>query len=101
MIRQFITSKREGQELNLKANPPELLPQRVIVENSPGPLPGTNIDMSQTAVGQNGYEHRTNGHTLDLEKNAESPLPAPDANDQIIEPEPQPQAQGHDPSSAT
>ena len=51
MTRQYIMSKREGEELHLKRNPPETLPQRIEIINSPGPLPGTNIDMSSNSRG--------------------------------------------------
>jgi hypothetical protein len=89
-IRHWIDSKREGQELQLKiqdhrGSAPE---QRILIEGGLPDLPGTNVIMPELSA-----EHEHNGHTLDLEKNAET--------SELSAPEPQPQAQSHDPSSAT
>ena len=45
LTRQFITSKRDGKELELKINPPELQPQHIVIEGGLPTLPGTNIVM--------------------------------------------------------
>jgi hypothetical protein len=54
MIKQWVDLKRAGAELQLKINPPEMLPQRIEIVNSPGPLRGTNISMPTLF---NGQEH--------------------------------------------
>jgi hypothetical protein len=75
-IRHWIDSKRDGQELQLKiqdhrGSAPE---QRILIEGGLPDLPGTNVIMPE-------LNEAHNGHTLDLEKNAETTLPAPPADE--------------------
>ena len=86
MIRQFIMSKREGEELKFKTrdhNGSASTPQ-IILQNSPGPLPGTDIIMPKINTTE-----LNNGRTIDLEKNPGPELPAIEADNQETNFEPQ------------
>jgi hypothetical protein len=91
LTRVWISARHEREELQLKLTAQGGAPNQLIrIEGGLPPLPGTDVIMPEINVAHN-------GHTLDLEKNSGTELPAPDADGS----EPAPQALNHDPSSAT
>ena len=84
------------EELKLKLTAQHGHPNQVIrIEGGLPPLPGTNVIMPELGAGQ-GQELPHNGHTLDLEKNSGSTLPAPAPDDQTSQ---DPLPQHHTPAT--
>ena len=92
LTRAWISARHEREELQLKlADHRGVGAQHIVISGGLPRMPGhEDLIMPELNKGQ-GSELPHNGHTIDLEKNAET-LPAPDT---------QPQAPSHDPSSAT
>jgi len=67
LIRAWIASKREGQELDLKVNPPETKPQIIKIVGGLDRLPGTAVVMPGDE------EQKTNGHALEPPKEFPTP----------------------------